>query len=269
MPLSLEAHFLPGLDPAGLFSASKPIAASGQEDKAVQVMIGCPVRNRAWILPQYLQHLTALDYPPEQVEYCFVINDSQDETEALLHAFARRFPARLLYDNSSRPGGWQRGYYQFGRLAELRNRLLEAFLQSECDYLFSVDSDILVPPQALQQLVQTGRDVVSALVCNGAGIGDDQFYNIFNWDDGRLLPIRQFPRDQVFPVDCTGAACLIKRRVIETGARYNSRWGSEDIGFCREVQKHGFAIFCHGGIECVHVMNPGPNSGLTGKFSLG
>lgn len=52
-------------------------------------MIGCPVRNRAWILPQYLQHLTALVYPPDQVEYCFVINDSQDKTEALLQEFAR------------------------------------------------------------------------------------------------------------------------------------------------------------------------------------
>lgn len=235
----------------------------------MQVMIGCPVRNRAWILPLYLQHLTALSYPSDQVEYCFVINDSQDETELILQEFARLFPVRLLYDNSSRPGGWQRGFYQFSRLAQLRNRLLDAFLQSDCHYLFSVDSDILVPPHALQQLLQAGKDMVSALVCNGAEIGDDQFYNIFNWENDRLLPIRNFPRNQVFPVDCTGAACLIKRRVIEAGVRYNSSWGPEDIGFCREVKKHGFAIFCHGSIECVHVMKPAPNNGFTNQYSLG
>lgn len=235
----------------------------------MRVMIGCPVRNRAWILPQYLQYLTALVYPPDQVEYCFVINDSQDKTEALLQEFARRFPVRLLYDNSSRPGGWRRGFYRFDRLAELRNRLLEAFLQSDCDYLLSVDSDILVPPHALQQLLRAEKDMISALVWNGAEIGDDQFYNIFAWEKGRLLPIRDFPRDRVFPVDCTGAACLINRRVIEAGARYNSRWGPEDIGFCKEVQELGFAIFCHGAVECVHVMMPAQLDSFSSQVFLG
>lgn len=226
-------------------------------------MIGCPVRNRAWILPQYLQYLATLIYPPEQIEYCFVINDSQDETEAILQEFARRFPVRLLYDNSSRPGGWQRGFYQFSRLAELRNRLLNEFLQSDCEYLFSVDSDILVPPNCLQQLLQADKDVVAALVCNGAEIGDDQFYNVFTLTDDHLQPIRNFPRDRLFPVDCTGAAYLIKRRVIGAGVRYNSSWGPEDIGFCRQVKEYGFSIYCHGAIECVHVMNPAPNFGFT------
>lgn len=219
-----------------------------------RVMIGCPVRNRAWILPDYLQHLRALKYPQEQIEYCFVINDSLDETEAILTAFARWFPTRLLYDNSSRPGGWERGHYQFSRLAELRNLLLEEFLRSPCDHLFSVDSDILVPPDCLQALMQADQDIVSALVCNGRQIGDDQFYNVFRLIDNQVKPIRDFPRDRLFPVDCTGAAYLIKRRVISAGVRYNSQWGPEDIGFCKEAKTHGFSIFCQGTVECSHIM---------------
>lgn len=224
-----------------------------------RVMIGCPVRNRAWILPHFLQNLTALVYPPEQIEYCFVINDCTDETELILQEFAHRFPARLLYDNSSRPGGWQRGSYQFSRLAELRNRLLEEFLHSNCTYLFSVDSDIMVPPATLQQLMQVDKDIVSALVCNGKEIGDDQFYNVFKQVGERLIPIRDFPRHGIFPVDCTGAAYLIKRQVISAGVRYNSHWGAEDIGFCKEAKQHGFAIFCHGAIECEHIMSNSQN----------
>ena len=224
-----------------------------------RVMIGCPVRNRAWILPHFLQNLTALVYPPEQIEYCFVINDCTDETELILQEFAHRFPARLLYDNSSRPGGWQRGSYRFSRLAELRNRLLDEFLHSDCAYLFSVDSDIMVPPAALQQLMQANKDIVSALVCNGEEIGDDQFYNVFQQVDERLIPIRDFPRQGIFPVDCTGAAYLIKRQVIAAGVRYNSRWGAEDIGFCKEAKQHDFAIFCHGAIECDHIMRNSQN----------
>jgi GT2 family glycosyltransferase len=234
-----------------------------------RIMIGCPVRNRAWILPFYLQYLTALNYPQEQIEYCFVINDSTDDTETILLEFARRFPTRLLYDNSSRPGGWKRGFYQFSRLADLRNRLLEEFLQSHCDYLFSVDSDILVPANCLQLLLQAEGDVVSALVCNGEEIGDDRFYNVFTLIENHLQPIRDFPRDRLFPVDCTGAAYLIKRRVISAGVRYNSRWGPEDVGFCREAKEHGFTIFCHGGVECCHIMQNSQKYGLERPFSSG
>lgn len=219
-----------------------------------RVMIGCPVRNRGWILPRYLQHLTDLDYPLSQVEYCFVVNDCQDDTEAILRRFARQHPVRLLYSNSSQPGGWRRGFYNFGRLAFLRNLLLQAFLQSNCDYLFSVDSDILVPPHCLAQLVQDQVDMVSALVCNGEEIGDKECFNVLRWEGSQLLPIRNVCRSAVFPVDCTGAVCLISRAVAEAGARYNDHWGPEDIGFCWQVQKQGFSIFCDGRIECLHIM---------------
>lgn len=234
-----------------------------------QVMIGCPVRNRGWILPRYLQHLTALNYPQEQIEYCFVINDSIDDTESILLEFTRRFPTRLLHKNSSRPGGWERGFYQFSRLAELRNRMLEEFLQSPCDYLFSVDSDILVPPNCLGLLMQADEDVVSALVCNGEEIGDNRFYNVFNLAEDHLQPIRDFPRDRLFPVECTGAAYLLKRRVISAGVRYNSRWGPEDIGFCQGAREQGFTIYCHGAIECRHIMKNSQKYRLERQFSSG
>lgn len=217
-------------------------------------MIGCPVRNRAWILPVYLQHLTKLHYPADQVEFCFIINDCTDNTEQILQEFAAAYPARLLYDYSSLAGGWRRGSYHYGRLAFLRNRLLEAFLTSDCQYLFSIDSDILVPSHSLLQLIQADVDVISALVCNGEEIGDRLFYNIFEQINNCLLPIRDFSRQGVFPVDCTGAAYLIKKQVIASGVRYNACSGPEDIGFCQEVKKHGFSIFCDGRLECRHIM---------------
>jgi len=222
-----------------------------------KVMIGCPVRNRAWILPAYLQSLEALDYPRERIIYCFIVNDCEDSTPDILGNFAHKYPGQVyLVENNGGNTPHQRGQYSFKRLAYLRNLLLMEFLRSDCEYLFSVDSDILVPPHSLRALINNQCDIVSCLVCNGAVIGDESCYNVLHRDDrGHYLHIRNFPRERLFRVDCTGAAYLIKRQVIsELGVRYGARNGAEDIGFCESARQKGVHIYCDGRLECTHVM---------------
>jgi hypothetical protein len=226
----------------------------------LKVMVGCPVRDRAWILPRYLECLEKLDRSQCQVQYAFIINNCSDLSPQILADFARRHPGivRLIEKNYDSPGSHGRGQYNFYRLAELRNLLLKAFLDSDCDYLFSLDSDILAPGGTLTQLLADNCDIVSALVCNGHEIGDPGIYNILEQvSDGSYIHIRDFPRDRVFPVDCTGAAYLIKRAVIEAGVRYSSQRGGEDIAFCEVAASRGFNIFCDGRVECLHLMREG------------
>ncbi|MEN6461046.1 MAG: hypothetical protein ABFC94_06740 [Syntrophomonas sp.] len=223
-----------------------------------KIMIGCPVRNRAWILPEYLKYLENLDYPAQYIQFCFVINNCTDATPEILTEFANRHPGQVTLINKNREliTGHKRGNYDLGRLAELRNILLTSFLQSGCEYLFSVDSDILIPAQVLTQLIEDDCDIVSALVCNGYEVNDIGLYNILNYREGCWEHIRGFPRDRVFKVDCTGAVCLIKRNVIEKhGVRYSAAYGAEDIGFCVHANAKGLGIWCDGRIECQHVMN--------------
>lgn len=222
-------------------------------------MIGCPVRNRAWVLPLYLRALQSLEYCDALIEYCFIINDCTDQTALILERFAREQRAgkvNLLTINYGLNKGYRRGIYDFSRLAALRNHLLNAFLQSDCALLFSLDSDILAPPETLACLVEDDCDIVSALVCNGHELGDPSLYNILvRGSRGEFVHLRNFPRDRVFPVDCTGAAYLIKRVVVEKyGVRYSSWQGAEDIGFCEAARRQGLGIYCDGRLECTHLM---------------
>lgn len=221
-------------------------------------MIGCPIRNRAWILPRYLESLQRLEYPGQGVEYCFIINDCCDETPQILEQFAQRETGRvkLIYQNYGTTHGHLRGSYNLTHLAALRNRLIQAFLNSECAFLFSVDSDILVPPETLRRLIDDNCDIVSTLVCNGHELGDESIYNVLvRSQNGYYVHLRDFPRDRVFRVDCTGAAYLISRRVLENFAiRYSSKRGAEDIGFCHAAAEKGLKIYCDGRLECTHAM---------------
>lgn len=225
-----------------------------------KVMIGCPVRNRAWILPRYLEALDNMDYPHHHREYCFIVNNSTDGTEAILRGFALNSPAqvKITVVNFEDAGGTRRGEYRLKNLAYLRNLLLNEFMLSDCTYLFSVDSDILVPPPALSSLISHKTDIVSALVPNGHLLGDENIYNILSRDQkGNYIHIKDFPRDKIFAVDITGAAYLINKRVIkEGGVRYSAAGGAEDIGFCERAKSLGFKIYCDPRIKCEHVMTP-------------
>ncbi len=222
-----------------------------------KVMIGCPVRNRAWILPEYLQCLEGINYPRDRMQYCFIINDCMDETEAILENFAQSHPeaVRLVIQNSYQQG-YRRGEYSFRRLAQLRNLLLDEFLHSDCDYLFSVDSDVLVSPHILTDLINDNCDIVSCLVCNGHEVGDVSLYNVlYRNQQGHYLHMKNIPRTGIFRVDCTGAAYLIKRKVIsQHGIKYSDIYGAEDIGFCEHASRKGLEIYCDGRMECSHIM---------------
>jgi len=88
---------------------------------------------------------------------------------------------------------------------------------SELDqYIFSVDSDILLPSYSLKRLLSHKKDIVSLLIYNQAGQ-----YNILKerMFQNKYLGIHKFPRGLI-EVGATGAAILISRNVIDEGVRY-------------------------------------------------
>lgn len=222
------------------------------------VLIGCPIRNRGWILPDYLQRLENIDYPPDKLNFCFIVNDSVDDTEAILNEFAHRSysPVQIVKTTAAKFHGHKRGAYRFEQLAKLRNMLLEKFFQSDCEYLLSVDSDILVPPDIIKRLLSRNCQIISALVCNGHHINDTSIYNVMRKTSaGSYQHIKDFPRDRIFSVDITGAAYMIHRSVItDHKVYYSARFGGEDIGFCEAARARGIPIYCDGSIECQHMM---------------
>lgn len=214
------------------------------------------MRNRAWILPQYLGALERLDYPPERLRFAFVINDCTDTTADLLSAFATKRPTRLLHHDLHHPA-WRRGWYSYHNLALLRNLLLEELLAGQERYLLAVDSDILVPPHTLRQLLQAEREIVAACVPNDGHLdGSGRRCNFLRYHaaGGRPVHVSDYVPGDLIEVDVAGAAILINRAVVEEGARYQAGFGGEDEGFCRAARARGFRIWADTGLLCDHRM---------------
>src|SRR5690242_5870846 len=110
-----------------------------------KVIIGCPVRNRAWILPEYMQALSNINF--KDVIYFFLENNSEDETFSILESFENENPDCVVYQLKDEGFAyWRRGEYsrdKYKYLANLRNQFLEDCMSSDADYILSIDSDII------------------------------------------------------------------------------------------------------------------------------
>lgn len=221
-------------------------------------MVGCPLQNRAWILPSFLNSLQKLEYPKNDIHLAFLDDGSTDNSYNLLQQFKSIFePIYYKIDIWRKTSEYQdtrekqRDYQHF---ADTRNTWLS--MRNEDDYLiFSVDSDILVPPTILSQLIKdqynTRANIVSALIYNG--------FEVYNLATKSKMGhyIHLFPKtNSIFNVDVTGACMLITRETLDAGCSFNFHRQGEDVAFCESVyDRFGEGtIFCDTSIQPQHIM---------------
>ncbi|MBN6185553.1 hypothetical protein JQN58_00960 [Aneurinibacillus sp. BA2021] len=208
-----------------------------------KVMIAAPVRDRGWVLPRHLEALLA--QTEVEKEFYYIVNDCTDDTEAILQRYGIRYDVRDM----GRTHGHIRGQYSIRNLAHLRNLVLEEFLRSDCTHLFSIDTDVIIPPGSLRALLDHDKDVVSMVIRNSI-----QMFAHNIMIGGMHLP--RIPKG-VIPVDVTGAVYVIKRAVIEAGVRYAENYYGEDIPFCQAARQLGFGIYCDTTLRPVHAYAKG------------
>jgi len=149
----------------------------------MNIVVAAPIRDRAWILPDWLAHLARAakraGEDGHQVEFIFLENDSVDETPQMLCEFADLWPTILLKHDygyahykvpfAERSKGERVNPRNDKReLAELRNMIVETFLQkTRGHYLVMWDSDVIMP---LETLSADPRSLISMMkVCPSVG----------------------------------------------------------------------------------------------------
>lgn len=216
----------------------------------MRILIGAPVRNRAWILPEYLKSIEGLMYLKSLISCCFILNDCEDNSKEILQAWKEKNKnkyneIKILERNFNNPNDYgeigqgrskrglpSRKKYIYKTLAKLRNLLLQEASLSEVDYLFSIDSDILINPDVLTLLLSEQKDIIAALVHNG-----EVNYNFlpFSGGDRRVIPGR------LFDAKVTGAVYIISRQVFSNPViQYTDHTKGEDCGFCESARDQGF-----------------------------
>ena len=146
-------------------------------------------------------------------------------------------------------------------IARSRNVIVSAFLDSDCEYLFWIDSDMSCPIDTLDKLLEHNKEMVSAVAF--------MWQYVPEMGCCTVMPMATIDNRPVFGnslmevnrsnVNCT----LIKREVLETlgvgsfryeyeNDRRTTLIGGEDYMFCDEVKAAGYSIYVDFGLVSSH-----------------
>lgn len=186
-----------------------------------RVLILSPVKNAAPFLETYFRLLFALSYPKHLISLGLLEGDSYDDTYA---ALTRALP--ILRKDLRRVGLWKRDYgfrlpsdlqrsspdLQYERrsiLALSRNHLLFHALDDE-DWVLWLDVDLIeYPPDLIERLLATGRDIVHPNCVLTPG---GQSFDTNAWrDQGRLHLHHLRQEGDLVPLDAVGGTALLVR----------------------------------------------------------
>lgn len=258
--------------------------AKPQDDSPLRVLIASPVRQKPAILHHFLEGLRRLDTTGMEVAYLFVDNNDDAQASEHLRTFQRevdapvhrlRVPVVEMYHRTATSHHWTESL--IGRLAAIKDGILQAALKYGCDYAFLVDSDLVLHPHTLRRMVECQREILSQVFWTAWRPDEPPLPNVWYADqydlyrtrrEQTLEPDEQARRTEVFlralafqpgvyRLSGLGACTLIARRVIEAGVGFSTLRGSlllgEDRHFCLRAEGLGFHLFADTTLPPLHL----------------
>lgn len=214
------------------------------------MLVGCPVSHRAWVLPTWYEHVErACAEIGEKPEYVFVLDPNDRSTAEIVLEHPPVVVFQVDEDRSADVRDWS--HDRFAHMAQLRNHLLSVVREIEPEFFLSLDSDILLHPDALKNLIQSTErfDAVGgATFMTGAGTSCPSF-GLFTRDG-----LRRDLAGGVFPVDVIMAIKLMKPAAY--AVPYVAHKLGEDIGWSKNCTAAGVKLGFDGRAYSKHVMSP-------------
>lgn len=178
-------------------------------------------------------------------------------------------------------GGGVIAKFSSANVSSSRNHVVTAFLdESDAEWLWMVDTDMVFAPNTLEALlVNANADkdsehfapIVGGL-CFAVNDGklEPTMYQLVKGDDGGMATVRYttYPKDSMFQVSATGAACLLIHRSVCEAMRerkFNAAYPyfqetqlsemhpvGEDVTFCFRAIQLGFPIWVNTAVHIGH-----------------
>ncbi|MEJ3740639.1 MULTISPECIES: hypothetical protein [Bacillus cereus group] len=247
-----------------------------------KILIGTPVHQDPEILKFYLSSLLELDTSNLIVHYCFIDDNIDPASKNILNTFRNNNNnVKILnsafqdeYIKTNHTHQWNS--HLIWKVANFKNQIINEVLEGNYDFLFFVDSDLILQKETLQHLISTDKDIISEIFwtkwdLNGPPlpqVWQKDTYTLYQHDPNEQLTpsdikertltfLNMLKQPGVYPVGGLGALTLIKKEVLEKGVNFSeiqniSFWG-EDRHFCIRAIVHGFELFVDTHYPAFHI----------------
>ena len=119
-----------------------------------KILIAIPTyEGKNYCLDEFLKNIRKFDYPKNRLEI-FIADNSKSNSNAKY--INKKYKIKVFWKDYE-------GYSIFEKLADTHNQLRRYFLESDCDYMFHLESDIFPPKNILWELLWANKPVVNGL----------------------------------------------------------------------------------------------------------
>ena len=219
-----------------------------------RVLIAAPLRQDPKIFREYQKGLDSLILPDGvTADRYFVVNDCDEVIPEIRNASYDVINSDTV--TMYRDHLWDR--HLVSAMSVYRNMTIRKALEGGYDYLFSVDTDLVLEEHTLKQLIEDDKDCVAGLFWTNG------WSNAWMYDQAEENNLPEWKVPGLYKVGGTGALFMIKRKVLEAGVDYtpipNLRKAvfGEDRHFCIRAVCNGFEIWADNHCQPVHLYTEG------------
>lgn len=227
----------------------------------MKILIGSPVRQDEKIFKEYLESLNRLLIPDGvEADAYFILNDCPELEKYLEPDQFETLNTGDVYTVNEETHIWTTN--NLNKMSTLRNRLLEKTLNGGYDYLFMVDTDLILHPNTLIQLLSSKKKLIANIFWTQEKPNSNYLWaNCWDYDQCTQVNVKEWLRKGVYEVGGTGACFLISREVIEKGVNYSpisniKCFSGEDRFFCIRAVCNGFKIYIDTHYPALHLYRP-------------
>ncbi|WP_410513147.1 glycosyltransferase family 2 protein [Paenibacillus sp. BR2-3] len=250
--------------------------------KKTQVLLGSPIHQKPPILRQFLDSLLRLKLEQLELDF-YLIDDNEDkQSSSLLEEFKSKNNNVFLQSSGYKDPYIRDDTTHFWnanlvwKVANFKNMMIQRAALLDYDYLFLIDSDLILHPHTLEHLAAMGKDIISEVFWTQwqpDTMLQPQVWMHDEYSQWERLPGEQLSAEEisyrfnhfltklripgVYEVGGLGACTLISRHAIETGVSYNiikniSYWG-EDRHFCIRAAALGIPLYVDTHYPALHL----------------
>ncbi|WP_304340564.1 glycosyltransferase family 2 protein [Metaclostridioides mangenotii] len=242
-----------------------------------KVLIGSPIHQTPDILKEFLISLKELNKSDFDISYYFIDDNIEEissdylknfkESEKNVTLIASNFQDNYVKNEHTHM--WSSNLVD--KVANFKNEIIRYSIENNFDYLFFIDSDLIVNPRTLNQLVGDNKDIISNVfwtkwepntiempqvwLMDSYDMHDDSIPTDHAQQTMEFINKMRIPG--VYKVGGLGACTLISKKALLAGVSFSkiynlSFWG-EDRHFCIRAASLGLELYVDTHLPAYHI----------------